>query len=165
MSTQYQPGRYRLKTLGAALGESKGGTPQIELGVEVLGFYVPDGSFVEGGGDRTIYLALTDGTLGTPDSPGWVYQQLLDLGWEGRSFVELGPLAGHVRDGECKHEAYEGKVAEKWSLFRRRGAEAQRPIQDRSLRQLNSKFAGLLKLGKAKQAQPQAAQQADGESF
>lgn len=146
MSIQYPAGRYRLKTIGAALGESKKtGTPQVEINVEVQGYYDPEGGFRECGGDRTIFMALTEGTLGTPADPGWVYLALLDLGWAGKSFTELSALAGHVRDGECKHDEHEGKASEKWSLYRRRVAEPQRPAQAQTVRSLNAKFAGLLK--------------------
>lgn len=149
MGTTYPAGRYRLKTLGAALGESKSGNPQIEINVEILGYHDPEGGFRECSGDRTVYLSLTDATLGTPSDPGWVYQTLLDLGWDGRSFVELDSLAGHVRDGDCKHDEWDGKTVEKWGIYRRRIAQPQRPAQNQTVRQLNARFSGLLKAAAA----------------
>jgi hypothetical protein len=150
MSTHYLPGRYRVRITTACLGESSKGTPQLEIGIEILGYHDPaEGTYHESanGPERMVYIALTEGTLGTPQSPGWAYQQLLDLGWQGQSFAALEPLVGQVRDAECKHEAWDDKVSEKWSIYRRRGNTPLRPIQDRNLRDLNKRFSGLLKAG------------------
>ncbi len=158
MSNFYTPGRYRLRVIGAALGESKNGTPQIELGVEVLAYLDPaENQFITTTGpERTIYLSLTAGTLGTPSNPGWVWQTLLDLGFNGTSFGDLDALAGQVRDGEMRLEDWEGGKAEKWTIYRRRAGTAQRPIAQAGVRSLNARFADLLKAAKPTTPPPAA---------
>ncbi len=142
----YQPGKYRLKIVAAALGETKGGRPQIGLTCAVL-----SGRDKESGEafelvdppNRTVYLALTDGTLGTPEQPGWVWQTLLDLGFQGPSFSDLTPLVGQVRDGEMKVEPYEGKPQERWELYRQ--GSAVKPASVQVAKSVDTQFSRLLK--------------------
>ncbi len=146
MSIHYEKGRYRLAVIGAALGESSKGTPQVELQVEV-----GDGS----GPPRRVYMSLTEGTLGTPQSPGWVWDRLVDLGFVGPSFSDLEPLIGAVRDGECKHEAGDdGVMREKWQIFGSM-SKPKNEAKPQTIRQLDSKFGGLLRSGKSGGQQPQ----------
>jgi hypothetical protein len=144
----YEPGRYRVEIIGASLGESKGGQPQIELGMEIQGMY--DGpQFVElRGPGRTCYLSITEKTMGTASEPGWVWQTLVDLGFKGPSLTDLAPLVGAVRDAEMKVEDYNGQQSEKWNVYRRWGTQAQRPVEGQKARQLDAKFRGLLTLVK-----------------
>lgn len=139
MSVKYPIGRYRLRILSAALGESGTGNPQIEI---VVG---PTGEDGEAGSPRRVYLTLTDATLGTPQNPGWVWETLAFLGFTGPSFADLDPLVGRECEGQCKHEPDDkGEMREKWSIFRgSSGPKTALPPQ--GLKRLDSKFAGLLR--------------------
>ena len=57
MSIHYDKGRYRLAVIGAALGEAKNGTPQVELNVEVG----------DSGGNRSLGESQKDVTI----APRW----------------------------------------------------------------------------------------------
>lgn len=149
MTRTYEAGRYKLKVVGAALGESSGGTPQVEVGIEVQGYYDSQvGYMTVQGPQQIVYLALTEGTLGTPAQPGWVWQTLKDLGFQGPSFSDLQPLVGQVRDGELRYEEYDGKERGKWSIYRARGSEPMRPLDRKATRAVDTKFGSLLKLMK-----------------
>jgi hypothetical protein len=149
MSVFYPAGRYRVRIISAALGESNPKadgttTPQIEVGIEILGLYDQGELRQLAGPPRTIFLSLTDATLGTSTAPGWVWQTLIDLGFAGKSFAELAPLVGKDRDGECRHDDFTGEAKEKWSIYRQaRGA--QRPAEQKTIRSIDSKFKDLLR--------------------
>lgn len=147
MSSFYEPGRYRVKVVAASLGESQGGTPQVELGIQILGRYdMTDGRYLPcDGPDQTVYLSMTENTMGTPANPGWVMQTLTDLGFKGNTFADLAPLVGQVRDGEMKMDEWEGRSFPKWSIYRARGSQPLRPLDRSKSRQLDTRFGNLLK--------------------
>lgn len=156
MDTFWEPGRYRVKIVGACLGESKSsGTPQVEIGIQVEGLYTNGTLHRADGPDRTVYLSLTEGTLGSASEPGWVWQTLTDLGFVGPTFADLQPLVGQVRDAQMETQEYNGSSQEKWSIYRRRGSTAMRPAEPKTVRQLGAKFGGLLKTVKPTRPQPQ----------
>jgi len=156
----YDQGRYKLKVIGAALGESSGGNPQVEIGIEILGFADPQEGYVTvQGPQQTVYLSLTEGTLGTPQNPGWVWQTLKDLGFIGPSFSDLQPLIGQVRDGELKYETWEGVDRGKWTIYRARGSEPMRPMDRSAVRKVDAKFGSLLKLMKGSELPPPSKQE------
>ncbi len=159
MSFNYAPGKYRLKIVAAALGETNGGKPQIGLTCAVL-----DGRDVNGEPfelvdppNRTVYLTLTEATLGTPEQPGWVWETLLDLGFVGPSFSDLKPLVGQVRDGKMHVETHEGKTREKWELYRQ--GSAMKPAAPQVVKSVDTQFSRLLKGASGKGAQPAPQQQ------
>lgn len=157
------PGNYRAEILAATLGAAKSGNPQIEFIVRVLGYYDAQHNYYSfddepvptAGTERRIYLTLTEKTLGTEHQPGWVWTTLVELGFVGPSFADLGPLVGQVRNVECEHEASQepGSVRERWRF---RLHDSAKPMQaaDAGLTQrLDDRFAGLLQ--SRQQQQPQ----------
>lgn len=113
----YRPGLYHCVTTSASLGVAKTGTPQVVVELRIYAMYQNGPGLVDiDGPGATMYLPLTDKTLGTPSVPGWVYSALLMLGWSGESFTDLSSLVGREADFHCKHEEHEGKMSEKWSL-------------------------------------------------
>jgi hypothetical protein len=164
----YEVGRYRVRIISAALGESAGsGTPQVEVGISVIGAFVQGQGLVKvEGPDRTVYLSLTEATLGTPAEPGWVWQLLTYLGFKGPSFGDLSPLVGREEDAQCEHSEYNGQTSEKWSIWRKRTGPLN-PIERQKARQLDSRFSALLRGNKERPAQataprPEANGQAEG---
>lgn len=150
-SNRYEPGRYRVEVCGASLGKAANGTPQIELGLSIVGRYDGDGNLYDATGpERTCYMTVNDNTMGTADKPGWVWQTLLDLGFCGASLADLASCVGAARNAECKIEEHQGRNIEKWSVYRRRGASAMRPVEGQEARALDSKYASLLRTAKAK---------------
>jgi hypothetical protein len=143
----YQAGRYRIKTGIAVLGGSrKSGSPQIELPITIIAYYDEHRQLVPFDNDppgRTVYLSLTEATLGTPDQPGWVTALLTDLGFVGPSFADLGPLAGHTRDATLRFENYNGQDQEKWTVWPESRQATQ--LDDRTVRQLDMQHAALLR--------------------
>ena len=141
----YDPGRYRVRITDAALGESESkATPQIEVHIAILHTY--DASFAPvqcPNGQRTVYLALTDGTLGTMSDPGWVAKLLLALGWTGPSLASLEMLAGKEMDAQCEYDNYSGEDKEKWSLWGPRTG-AKNPAKQSTVTALDRKFSWLL---------------------
>lgn len=149
MTLHYEPGRYRLKIVGADLGEAENGTPHIELYLEVLGRYEGQQLQAVTGPGRTAFLSITDVTIGTLNNPGWVAQTLTDLGFDwsfGRfdHYPAYQRLLGQERDGECKHEEWNGEYREKWGVYRN-SRSPLKPASAETGKALNAKFGPLMK--------------------
>jgi hypothetical protein len=144
----YEPGRYRVKTRSAVLtGSRKSNSPQIAITFAVLGFYDHDRQLVEieNAPDRTLYLPLSEATVGTPGNHGWVTDTLIDLGFVGPSFRDLDPLAGQERDATLRIEQYEGKDQERWKIWPQSGGGTITELDATSVRSLNSQHSALLR--------------------
>ncbi len=112
-------GKYRARIVGAALGESEAKhTPQVEITIELITAMGEDGRTYPVDAKKIVYMALTENTLGTTSSPGWVLETLTAFGFRGPSFSNLECLVGKEVDALCKEEEYDGKMNEKWSIFR-----------------------------------------------
>jgi hypothetical protein len=147
MTAWYEPGRYRVEIVNAALGESKEkGTPQVEVTILPKGVYGGGGQLLECADQpRTVYLPLTEACLGTAENTGWVMKTLAAFGFVGPSFNDLQPLIGKVADAQCVIESFDGEDREKWSLRRPYGQAPPRPAEKKTIRSLDAKYAGLLK--------------------
>jgi hypothetical protein len=176
MAAHYEEGRYRVRVAGQALdagGKPKEGggatAPSVLLIVRPVGFYDAEGDLISEDFqyDRTIYMQLTDSTIGTADKAGWVLQTLQYLGFDRDSFGALDPdVEGHFSfvglecDAICKHDTYGGKTREKWSVHRP-GNGGQGPavtrMEKKAVRALDAKFGKVLKA--AVKAKPEATAQ------
>lgn len=153
MPAYYDRGKYRVKVVDQKLGENSKGNPEIQLVVQPLGIYAADGqvSTMHFPYTRTIFLVLTEGTIGTADQPGWVLLTLQYMGFNGKSFGDLDgswKCVGNEYDAICAHEEYEGKEREKWSIHRPASAGqgvAHKPLEKKGLRALDAKFGKVLK--------------------
>lgn len=153
MAAFYTPGRYRVRIVGQVLAENKKGNPELQLKIQPIGYY-EQSEYVEHDFPypRTVYLTLTEGTIGTPDKPGWIMELLRFMGFEGSSFGQLDPEAkdavsfvGHEHDAICAVGDYEGREREKWSIYRGGSGEAAKPMEKKGIKALDAKFKALLK--------------------
>src|SRR5688572_33509657 len=99
----YEEGKYKVRIRSQGIVESKkaDGHPSVQFVVEVLGMYgrgTDYSEFLEGEPDRSIFLTLAPGTMGTPSKPGWVVETLLFLGWSGKSLADLDPSSKSWED-------------------------------------------------------------------
>jgi hypothetical protein len=161
MATHFEEGLYRCEIINQALvdGEqrspSKTTAPSVQITIKPIGFYDSEGEYTEHdfGWDRTIYLYLTEDTVGKDASkPGWVFETLRFLGFNAASFGLLDPsvegacsFIGKQIDCLCRHEAYQGKNREKWSVFRPKEKKDLAPAQTKTIRTLDAMFGKLLK--------------------
>jgi hypothetical protein len=157
MAAFYDRGRYQGKIVNQILGENSKGNPELQLVVQPTAMYDEKGepcklSFPY---SRTIYLVLTEATIGTPETPGWVVQTLNALGFNGKSFGELEPgqpdswsCIGQAVDLRCDHDEYEGKEREKWSIARKPNTNGTptKTLEKKSLRALDAKYGKVLKV-------------------
>jgi hypothetical protein len=161
MSVYFDEGKYRVRIENQAISEGKkreDGTesnPSIELQIMPIGKYEQnelESVYAQYG--RTIFLPLSEGTIGTAENPGWVLLTLRYLGWKGESFAELDPsnspchsFVGVECDAICQHDEYQGKQKEKWSIFRPRqqGEGYGKPIDKKGLKTLDAKFQKALR--------------------
>ena len=141
-------GRYRARIGLAKLVKSKSGNMQIRMSLEILGRYSNDGQQLhpcshEGQYAPSMYLTITDQTMGSADQPGWLYDTLTHMGFNG-DFASLAIVEGYEGDFVCKHEAdLKGQFRESWSLQRPR---SEGPDVDKSeIRQLNTRYSRLFK--------------------
>lgn len=119
----YDKGVYRAKVKSQAIGESKNGTPQWILKFDILG-KVHNGHLVECDNyERTIYCSLTE--KGIPyiledvkrlcevGGVEFVLPRFECLDERTEGFLDL---RGVEFDAYCKHEEYQGKTRERWSV-------------------------------------------------
>jgi hypothetical protein len=109
--------KFKCRIVSAGLGKSLGGGDQIEIFIDVLGLqrdnqYHPAEPHWPG---RSVFLTLTEGTLGTASQPGWVALLLKWLGFVGPSFNDLAPLKDKEVYCTVKHDDFSGEPKEKWS--------------------------------------------------
>ncbi len=158
MATYYDEGRYLARITNQTFGENKNGNPEVQLTIKPVGQYaeqdkkvyeISDGTARE----RTIYLTLTEATIGSLDKPGWVLQTLNFLGFRGESFRELDPaeeghhsFVGLEVDALCQHKEWNGNNQERWSILRPNGTKAEvKRLEKKSIRGLDAKYGKLLK--------------------
>lgn len=167
MPTYHEEGRYRGKVLKANLDTAKNlnQTPQIVLDVQLLGLYGKDGQLYECEQSRfppRVYLSLTEQTMGTDKSPGWVRQTLEYLGLDG-DLNEVPGLKNWEGDFWCHYEVakagkHVGETFEKWNVNRGNTYTAT-PPEESLVRKLNTLFFGNKKSTKPKPAAPLPQQQ------
>lgn len=151
----YEEGNYKAEITGQALVSNKKGNPELQLVIAPTTFEAPNGEQepVRKTYPRTIYLTMTDATLGTESNPGWVFQTLQHLGFNRPSFSALDPaddnhqsFVGQTIEVSCKHDEYNGQNREKWSIYRTGATKTQgEPMEKKAIRQLDTKFSKLLK--------------------
>ncbi len=150
---QWNP-KYRARIVGAELGESETTkSPQIEIGFQFLYVYGDDGSATPTSGNCRVYLPLSDKTIGSTQEPGWVIQQLIELGFRGPSFSNLDGLVGREADVSWKDDVYKDKPTKKWGILRSFSG-AKNPASKQTISALDAKFAGLLNKAKNTPALP-----------
>lgn len=150
----YTAGKYTGRIVNQVLTENRAGNPELQL------VFLPTASIdAHGQADsittdfpRTIYLTLTERTIGTPEKPGWVLLTLQFLGFNGTSFSQLDPdsdnpcsFIGMEVELRCNIETYEGKDREKWSVIRPGAGTIAKPAAKKTIRALDAKFSKLLK--------------------
>lgn len=153
----YSVGRYWGRALSQSFGKSKNkGTPQFSITFDIKGAVDP--SNPEGEllrceeGQRTVFWYLTEGTM------PYVLEDLERLGFNKPSLRFLDAnvngyfdFAGIEQELYCKHEAYEGKRKEKWSLSNpRAGTIEAEPLESNEVRKLDALFGKGLKALAAK---------------
>lgn len=165
MAAFYTPGRYRVRIVGQTLAENKKGNPELQLKVQPIGYYEQN-EYHEHDFPypRTVYLTLTEGTIGTADKPGWIMELLRFLGFDGSSFGQLDPEAkdavsfiGQEQDAICAVGDYDGKEREKWSIYRGGSGGDAKPMEKKGIKALDSKFKALLKARDKKAKEPASA--------
>jgi hypothetical protein len=139
--------KFKCKIANAGLGKSHGGGDQIEVFVDVLGLqrgkdYFPAEPNWPG---RSVYLSLTEGTLGTALQPGWVAQLLKWLGFVGPSFSDLDPLKGKEVYCTVKHDGFSGEPKEKWSILRPFERAPMNPVPPQAVQKIDTKYAALVR--------------------
>jgi hypothetical protein len=156
MAAYFDKGKYRIRITDQSLGENRNGNPELQLRFDVIGIHTKAGvEEMNGEYPRTIYLVMTDGTIGTADKPGWVLEVLRSLNFNGQSFAQLDPshekavsFVGLEIDARCDHEEYDGREREKWSIVRPNASSTlapAKPLEKKSLRALDAKFGKVLK--------------------
>jgi len=145
MNTSYDPGFYEVEVVDAILTAASNDTPQLCLCIAVRDQYMDAENLLPcSGPDQKIFYAITEATMGTPDSPGWVWQVLQDLGFEGPSLRDLAPIIGKKRKAQLQYEIYKGTDRPRWTLFRLNGQTGKPPLAADVIDALDAKFAGLL---------------------
>jgi hypothetical protein len=159
----FEQGRYKAEIILAQQTKSKGkGTPQVELHLQLLAA-MGDGADkdVEYDPPRTkfppvIYLALTEGTLGTPGNPGWVTEVLQYIGFDG-DFEHLPQVEGWKGFVYCGEEKdLQGIMRDKWSIEMSRGPKVI-PQDKNEAKKLTRQFGGLFKKAQPASTAPPAA--------
>jgi hypothetical protein len=152
----YNEGLHVGTVLGQGLSEAGTGTAQFLLRVKVLGEVTgDDGSYQPSDRqyERSIYMALTEKTR------DFVVDNLKLLGFDGSSMAQLDlshpkavSFVGKQVDLWCKHDAYNGKTSEKWSLAMPR--KEMESLDAKKMRQLDSLFGKAL-ASKPKSTKPE----------
>lgn len=153
MSETYKPGRYRGRMNRVTLGASNDkGTTQIAFEFTPIGMHGADGLETCAADPRTIFRYLKDTTI------DFVIQDLAALGYDRESFAEIDsdhtnafPWAGIEFDCRLKYEEYKGKEKERWEFAR--GMQTGKPIEDKTIRELDAKYGAYLK-GRSNGSQP-----------
>lgn len=163
----YDNGRYFGRITNQALGKASTGNPQIALRFLVVGKMTTPTAYepVDTQEERSLFMTITDKTA---DRIG---NDLATLGFAGTSFRQIDPsTSGHhdFTDTEsqfyCKHEEYNGKDQERWSVARQGGGMPDmKPLEAKELRDLDNLFGKHLKKGTPKQATQQASASAPSE--
>ena len=134
---QYQRGAYpACEIISQALGEASTGTPQFSFR-----FRIPNTD-----DERTCYIALTEKTR------DFAIEDLKRLGFSMNSLRYLDPnvagyqdFTGTFVDMYCKHDTYNSKTSEKWSISRPLGAVDVKPLETNKMRDLDNLFGRSLK--------------------
>ncbi len=144
----YENGRYQALITDQNLVENNKGNPELQLSIQPTAYQNEYGEWIIiNVPPRTIFLTLTDKTIGTPESPGWVLGVLHYLGWRGTSFdtLDKNTPGHHVFDNEiealCNNEEWEGRTREKWSIATPRTGKG---LPKSSLKQLSSRHKATL---------------------
>ncbi len=146
MGTYHAEGDYRVKIADAKIATAKSGTQQVVLDLDLLEYHEKsqwiDPPF-KGQYSPQVFLSLTEATLGTPTSPGWVTEVLKHLGFSGDPERLGDELCGVECEANCTYEARnDGKGdRESWRINRPRASAV--PVERATLRKLKSTFAGL----------------------
>jgi hypothetical protein len=127
----YAEGNYTCRITAQDVTTTKTGSFQLDL--EILPIKADDQPIDGNVFRRHLYLPLTEATLGTPESPGWVAETLERLGFEGRNYEQLNPENEDAqsfinKEVNCyvKHEEYNDQPRERWSLSKAK-PKAQKP--------------------------------------
>jgi len=153
-------GTYKGMIIGVDLGEASTGTPQIEVYVELSAQITEEGnSYVFD--SRTVYLPVTDQTIGDSDNIGWVLKVLKHIGWSGKSFQDFDGIEGREITLYCKHEEnQEGMEREKWSINVPR-SQSLTSMNKKDRRSLDAKFKSALKWVQSDQTKTKAKKPTD----
>lgn len=150
----YDEGTYRCKLGRQLLAENNHGNPEVQIPCWPLAKMEQDQTETPVNADRprTVFLTITEGTIGDASRPGWVLLTLQFLGFNGTSFGQLDPGEPNsisFEDKEvlcsCTHNEYNGKTTEKWAIVRPGSQFQGKPAPKKAVRELDAKFSKLLK--------------------
>src|SRR5262249_15084726 len=145
MGLYHEQARYQATIAAAALGQAKNEkkTPQLELTLDINGMYGEDGQVYEcrkGRVPPSVYLSITEATMGTDAQPGWVAEVLGVLNFNG-DFNDTDQFVGMVVDVYCAHgQNQKGDPREQWSIERKRDPRQGVNMEKKQVRTLNSRF-------------------------
>lgn len=144
------------------MSETKTGKPQFVLTFDLLGLRdptQPDTLIRVTPGQRSCFRVITEKTI------DYVIEDLKYLGYDKPSFGPLDPSSpqhhsfkGQEIDVVCTHEDYEGNMQERWSLSRGGGLNLK-PVDNATMRKLDSLFGGKLKANASPSAKTAASRQ------
>jgi hypothetical protein len=160
-------GNYKATIDTAAFVTAKSGNAQLELTLKLNSYFSDeDGDwvvhFIKGRFPPRIFLSLTEGTMGTPQQPGWVAQTLTYLGFDG-NFEDASQFEGKEIEAYCsEREDNQGKTREQWDINRPQEPRNAVAPEKKKIRELKSKFGKLFKSSKptsppAQEGEPVAA--------
>ena len=159
----YEEGRYKGVVSSQALGKSSTGNAQFVLTFEILGGVdptQPDNLIRVPQGQRSIFRSITEKTI------DWFVDDLKFLGYNRSSFQPLDPshanhhsFKGMEIEVECRHKQYQGETREQWNLVTDGGGFKVEPVDNATLRKLDSLWGKKLGGGAATDTKKAAAQQ------
>ena len=159
----YEEGRYKGVVSAQALGKSSTGNTQFVLTFEILGGVdptQPDSLIRVAPGQRSIFRSITEKTI------DWFVDDLKFLGYNRSSFQPLDPshqnhhsFKGMEIEVECKHKQYNGETREQWNLVTDGGGFKVEPVDNATLRKLDSLWGKKLGGGAATEPKKAAAPQ------
>lgn len=152
----YDAGKYWCKVTNQQLGKTNTGKSQFVLSFDVQGKVNqsdPEGDLEPCDNyERSIFRTIT------PKTVEWLFDDIEHLCERGEiefaldGFEFLNPatdgyldLTGVEFEAECKHETYENKPKERWSISTGGGGLSVDPLDDKGVRELNAMFGKQLK--------------------
>ena len=142
-------GEYEALITSAVFGASSTKkTPQVEIELDPLTWENEHGEMVDppqlSRFPPKVYLFITDATMGTPTSPGWVAETLLYLGFGGNFDTIADDIVNKRIRVLCEYEDYNGKEKDRWTI--QRGDRAPKaPAGKEVVRKANTLYGGLFR--------------------
>lgn len=163
---KYQPGRYVANITNQQIGKNRNGNSQIILSFRISGRVDPSNpmSILDcEEGDRSIFQVITDKTI------DFVVEDLRSAGFKGESFGQISlnhpnccDMRGEEIEVTCSHEEYQGRMVEKWRLYRESSGPRVEEMDRSEFRELDAMFGAKLKASPPKKEPPKTDEQPVG---